>query len=231
MKLSFHGLSLLSALLLFTLAVVWLLAPNLLLSGWGVEFSEAVGSVGRRAAPLYAGIGIMFLSARNAEPSAASSPTSANCWRLHPSARRIAPALFAVLFSPAAWAGDGSPVGLWKNIDDVSGQPRALIRITESNGALQGKIENLFPGPGDNPNPKCEKCEGASKGAPVIGLVILSGLKKDGDEYAGGQILDPDNGKTYSSKVHLIDGGKKLSVRGYIGVPMLGRTQTWVRQE
>jgi uncharacterized protein (DUF2147 family) len=76
---------------------------------------------------------------------------------------------------------------------------------------------------------KCEKCEGALKNAPVIGLVKITGLKTDGDEYVDGQILDPDNGKVYRSKVHLTDGGKKLSVRGYIGVPMLGRSQTWVR--
>ncbi len=145
--------------------------------------------------------------------------------------RVIGLALLAALLSPAVWADDSSPAGLWKNIDDVSGKPRALIRITESNGTLQGRIEKVFPGPNDNQNPKCEKCEGANKDAPVVGLVMLSGLKKDGDEFVGGQILDPDNGKTYSSKVRLTDGGKKLNVRGYIGVPMLGRSQTWVRQE
>ncbi len=137
----------------------------------------------------------------------------------------------AALLSSAAWADDASPAGLWRNIDDATGKPRALIRITESGGTLQGKIEKVFPGPNESQNPKCEKCEGANKDAPVVGLAILNGLKKDGDAYAGGQILDPDNGKSYSSKVQLIDGGKKLSVRGYIGVPMLGRTQTWVRQE
>ena len=64
---------------------------------------------------------------------------------------------------------------------------------------------------------------------PVIGLVILSGLKKDGAEYTGGKILDPDNG--YSSKIQLTDAGKKLNVRGYIGISMLGRSQIWLRQE
>lgn len=139
--------------------------------------------------------------------------------------------LATLLMASAAWADDASPAGLWKNIDDVSGKPRALIRITESNGTLQGKIEKVFPAPSESQNPKCEKCEGANKDAPVIGLVILTGLKKDGDEYTGGQILDPDNGKVYGSKAHLTDGGKKLSVRGYIGIPVLGRTQTWVGQE
>ena len=139
--------------------------------------------------------------------------------------------LAAALTVQPVRAGDASPAGLWKNVDDVSGKPRALIRITESNGTLQGKIERVFSGPTEDPNPKCDKREGANRNAPVIGLAILSGLTKDGDEYAGGQILDPDNGKVYRSEVRLIDDGKKLSVRGYIGVPMLGRSQTWLRQE
>ena len=138
----------------------------------------------------------------------------------------------AAAFATApAFADDGSPVGLWKNIDDVSGKPKALIRITEVNGSLQGQIEKLFRAPNEDQNPKCEKCEGARHDQPVIGLVIMTGLKKDGDEYNGGEILDPDNGKVYRSKMHLTDGGKKLSVRGYIGVPMLGRSQVWVREQ
>lgn len=109
----------------------------------------------------------------------------------------LALTLAAVLMSSAAWADNASPVGLWKNVDDVSGKPRALIRVTESNGTLQGKIEKVFPGPSEDRNPKCEKCEGALKNQPVIGLPILSGLKKEGAEYTGGKILDPDNGKVY----------------------------------
>lgn len=129
------------------------------------------------------------------------------------------------------WAGETSPTGLWKNVDDVSGKPRALIRIADFNGTLRGTIEKVFPAPTEDPNPKCEKCEGANKNAPVVGLVILSGLTKEGDEYVGGQILDPDNGKVYRSRLRLADDGKTLDVRGYIGVPMLGRSQTWLRQE
>jgi uncharacterized protein (DUF2147 family) len=141
----------------------------------------------------------------------------------------LALAAAAALMSSTAWADNASPVGLWRNVDDVSGKPRALIRITEANGTLQGKIEKVFLAP--NESPKCEKCEGALKNAPVIGLVILSGLKKDGAEYTGGQILDPDNGKTYSSKIYLTDSGRKINVRGYIGVSILGRSQSWLRHE
>ena len=137
----------------------------------------------------------------------------------------------ATLAISPAFADTTSPTGLWKNIDDETGKPKALIRITDNNGVLTGQIEKLFRDANEDQNPKCDKCEGARKDQPIIGITILSNLKKDGDEYNGGEILDPNNGKVYKSKLHLTDGGKKLSVRGYIGVPMLGRSQTWVRQD
>jgi uncharacterized protein (DUF2147 family) len=134
------------------------------------------------------------------------------------------------LVSMAAWA-DGSPVGLWKTVDDQSGKPKALIRISESNGELTGKIEKLFRTPDQDQNPTCDKCDGARKDQPVIGMTILTGLKKEGDEYTGGEILDPSTGKIYKSKLSVADGGKKLNLRGYFGLPILGRTQTWLREE
>ncbi len=143
----------------------------------------------------------------------------------------VAVTLMATALAAPAFADDGSPVGLWKNVDDVTGKVKALIRITDNKGEMQGRIEKLFPAVGEDPNPKCDKCEGANKDQPVIGMLIMSGLKKDGDEYNGGTILDPDNGKVYRSKMTLVESGKKLKVRGYIGMPMLGRSQVWLRQE
>ncbi|TFW10325.1 DUF2147 domain-containing protein [Oxalobacteraceae bacterium OM1] len=140
----------------------------------------------------------------------------------------IAAAAFA---SFGAAAQQASPVGVWKTIDDASGKPKALIRITDNRGEYRGKIEKLYREPGEDPNPKCEKCEGNLKDQPVLGMTILIGMKQDGDEWNGGKILDPANGKVYNSKMSLAENGKKLNVRGYIGVPMLGRTQTWVREE
>lgn len=130
-----------------------------------------------------------------------------------------------------AWAQDASPVGLWKNIDDATGKPKALIRITENKGEVRGQIEKLFLAAGANPNPRCDKCQGANKDQPVLGMVFMSGLRKNGEEYSGGEILDPDSGKVYRSKLMLVEGGKKINVRGYVGVPMFGRSQTWVRQD
>jgi uncharacterized protein (DUF2147 family) len=145
---------------------------------------------------------------------------------------KTASALLATLLvSLPVWAQEASPVGLWKNIDDVSGKPKALIRITETNGQLQGRLEKLFLPADAEQSPKCDKCDGARKDQPILGMVFMSGLKKEGDEYSGGEILDPDNGKVYKSKLKLTDGGKKLNVRGYVGVPMFGRSQVWVREQ
>ena len=117
--------------------------------------------------------------------------------------------ILIVVYS-TAYAAELSPVGLWKTIDDNTGQPRGLMRIREVNGQYEGKVEKIFPKPGEEPNPKCEKCEGNRQNQPVIGMTILWGLTKQGDEYQGGEILDPENGKVYRSRMKLVDNGKKL---------------------
>lgn len=141
--------------------------------------------------------------------------------------------LIAAMFAlpAAAFAQGASPVGTWKTIDDETGKPKALVRITEEGGVLTGKIEKLFRPADQDQNPKCVKCSDARKDQPIIGMTILSGLKKDGNEYTGGEILDPAAGKTYKSKASLADNGSKLEVRGYVGAPMFGRTQTWQREQ
>lgn len=106
------------------------------------------------------------------------------------------------------------------------------MRISEVNGVYEGRIEQLLNRqPDDDPEGICRTCPGDRKGKPLVGMTILSGLKKDGDIYAGGEILDPKNGKTYRCKTEVIEGGKKLNVRGFIGVSLIGRTQTWLREE
>ena len=140
-------------------------------------------------------------------------------------------ALTAML-SMNAWAAQPmSPVGLWKNIDDKSGKPKALIRITERDGQYFGKIEKLFRETGQVQNPICDKCSGELKDKEVIGMTMLNGMKPDGEDFGGGTITDPDNGTSYKCKLSLADGGKTLKVRGYIGVPWIGRSQSWVREE
>ncbi len=125
-----------------------------------------------------------------------------------------------------------SPAGLWKTIDDETGKPKSVLRITESNGEYKARIEKLFRQPSEEQNPKCDKCEDARKDQPIIGMTILTGMKQaEGQEYAGGLILDPHNGKIYKTKMSLEEDGKKLNVRAYIGMPLLGRTQVWLREQ
>lgn len=130
-------------------------------------------------------------------------------------------------------AGEGdSPVGLWKTIDDKTKEPRSLVRIVEKNGVLEGRVEKLLNRrPDDDPDGLCRACTGDRKDKPVVGMTILWGLSKDDDVYKGGEILDPKNGKVYRCKMELIEGGAKLNVRGFIGVSLIGRTQTWLREE
>jgi len=140
--------------------------------------------------------------------------------------------LWMAIFHPALLsAAESSPTGLWKTIDDSSGRPKGLVRIREVNGKYEGKLEKIFPKPGDDPAPRCEKCEGARRNQPVLGMTILWGFTRQGDEYQGGEALDPENGKIYHARMKLVDGGKKLDVRGFIGIPLFGRSQVWLRVE
>lgn len=141
-------------------------------------------------------------------------------------------AAFIFLLTTHLYAADVvSPVGLWKTIDDETKKEKSVVEIYEVEGKLHGKIVKLFKAPNEDQNPKCDKCKGDMKDQPIIGLEILKKLKKSSDTtWNDGDITDPNNGKTYSCKVELIEDGKKLKVRGFIGFSLLGRTQTWERQ-
>jgi uncharacterized protein (DUF2147 family) len=139
--------------------------------------------------------------------------------------------LLAITFVASMAQAQESIVGRWKTIDDETGKPKSVVVITEKDGAIVGKIESLFREPTEDQNPKCDKCSGDKKDQLIIGMQILSGLKKDGDKkWSGGEILDPKNGKTYSCKLEIIENGQKLKLRGFIGVSLLGRTQVWQRE-
>jgi uncharacterized protein (DUF2147 family) len=129
----------------------------------------------------------------------------------------------------AAHAQSPSPVGLWTSIDDVTKAPKAVIHIALVDGQLQGTIERLILKPGDDRAPTCIKCDGSLRNAPIVGLQILSGFRLEDSSYVDGTILDPATGKTYRSRMTLTHDGAALEVRGYIGVPAFGRTQTWTR--
>jgi uncharacterized protein (DUF2147 family) len=119
-----------------------------------------------------------------------------------------------------------SVIGKWKTVDDKTGKSKSVVEIYESNGKIFGKIVEIFEEA--KRDRKCEKCEGTDKNKPVLGIVIIRGLKKDDDEFNGGKILDPESGSMYKCSLKL-DGKEKLTVRGYMGISLIGRSQTWIR--
>jgi uncharacterized protein (DUF2147 family) len=137
--------------------------------------------------------------------------------------------IFAVSFS--AIAQRSSPVGRWRTFDDSTGKAQSLVVIWQDGGKLYGRIDKLIDPDPKTPDQSCTRCEGDAKGKPLIGLRILWALSRDGAQWSGGRILDPDNGKIYKCSIALEDDGKKLKVRGYIGLSLLGRTQYWLRDD
>ena len=142
--------------------------------------------------------------------------------------------VFAMLLGAnVAWAAAAdpmSPAGAGTTIDDETKKPKSGVRISEKDGIISGAVEKILdPAKQDS---KCEECadDDPRKGKPVVGMTVLTGLKKEGDNvYGGGRILDPNNGKSYNAKVTVIEGGKKLEMRG--SILFIGRTQTWIRAE
>lgn len=141
-------------------------------------------------------------------------------------------ALIVGALSFAAHA-QSTPAGLWKTVDDETRIEKSLVRIVEAGGVYSGTLEKLLD-PAVPADAVCEKCHDERKGKPLVGLTLIRHLAEHEDGsmvWRGGEILDPKNGKTYKLRLTLIDGGKQLEVRGYIGMPLIGRTQTWTRVE
>ncbi len=138
--------------------------------------------------------------------------------------------IFFILFliCIATSAQSHSVIGKWKTIDDETGKPLSIVEVFEKNHKVYGKVlEILNP---VNRNRVCEKCSGEDSNKPILGLTVIKGLTKVGDEYTKGKILDPKNGKLYSCYITL-ENQDKLKVRGYIGISLFGRTQYWIRMK
>jgi uncharacterized protein (DUF2147 family) len=138
--------------------------------------------------------------------------------------------VFALLLSSAdAALAQDSPAGTWQSIDDATGKPRAEIRITQTDGILTGRIVRSLQPTAVGTVEVCVKCTDDRKDKPLIGLDIIRNVKQNADStvWEGGEILDPDKGKTYKLQLQLLESGKKLQVRGYIG-PFF-RNQIWLR--
>lgn len=133
----------------------------------------------------------------------------------------------------AATASSGSPLGTWKTIDDVTGKPRAIVELyQDKHKQVYGKILKVFATQEERLHKTCVKCKGEKHDKPILGLVFLESLKnskKNKTIWGGGKILDPKTGREYKCKMQLVDNGKQLNVRGYVGLPLFGRSQKWIR--
>ncbi|OTG75178.1 signal peptidase [Acinetobacter sp. ANC 4169] len=140
-------------------------------------------------------------------------------------------AFVGVVFSGNVLANDLT--GTWKTIDDKTGSSKAILEMRqESNGTYTAKIVKITPRPGYTPKETCVNCPAPYTDKPILGLDILTGLKSNGDNhFVNAKVLDPLNGKIYSGKAKLSANGKRLTLRGYVGVSALGRSQTWIKQD
>jgi len=138
--------------------------------------------------------------------------------------------VFLSSLASATFAAGATPAGLWRTVDDNSGKPRSLVRISESNGEYSAVIEKGLLAT-DTPDAVCDKCKDERKGQRIVGMTIVKGIKLKDGHYEGGEILDPENGKTYRCLMKLDSTGNELEVRGFIGFALIGRSQIWTRVE
>ena len=137
--------------------------------------------------------------------------------------------LAALLAFPVLACAQGSPAGRWQTVDYDTGKPKSIVEIYRAkDGNYAGKVIEILD-TSKGAHPLCDKCRGSNHDQPVRGMVILWGLKPDGTgRWSGGNVLDPENGKTYRSKIELLEGGTRLGMSGCIA--FICRQQVWIRQ-
>ena len=142
--------------------------------------------------------------------------------------------LTAVVFSSLSSLAFAQDItGTWKNIDDKTGSSKAVLEIRqESNGTFTAKVIKITPRPGYTPKESCVNCPAPYTNKPILGMDVLTGLKYvEGLNVSGGKIIDPLSGNIYSMKAKLSPNGKRLNLRGYVGISALGRSQTWIKND
>lgn len=139
--------------------------------------------------------------------------------------------IIKILLSTAFGA---SPIGFWKTIDDSSGKDKSIVEVYEKNNKVFAQIIKVFPDPSLPAVLTCTLCSGKFKDKPILGLEFMWDLEQSADDknkWENGQVLDPNNGKIYSTRIEVIEGGARLKIRGFLGFSLLGRTQFWVKSE
>jgi hypothetical protein len=132
-----------------------------------------------------------------------------------------------VVAAGAARAAEPSAAGLWQKVE--GGKPVVWVLMVDHNGIFEGAIARTFPEPGEAPNALCTKCDDDRKNAPILGLSFIRNMKRSGLKYEGGNVLDPRDGEVYHAKMSVSPDGQSLTLRGYVGISLLGKNETWQR--